>query len=126
MEVLLYGVWHARKIAHHPAMDPFRGEELVPGRHLQSDREIEEYIRDAAAGLFHCACTCRMGWDRMSVVDPSLRVHGLQGLRIADASVMPDIVSGNTNAASVMIGEKAAEAIVNRPEEVVHYAYAGV
>ena len=77
----------------------------------QTDEEILEKARELGATIFHPACTCRMGQDEMSVVDDQLRVHGVEGLRVADASVMPALISGNTNAPAIMIGEKAADLI---------------
>jgi choline dehydrogenase-like flavoprotein len=83
----------------------------MPGAAVSSDAEIDGYIRGTAATLFHPCGTCRMGADPGSVVDESLRVRGVEGLRIADASVMPAVVGGNINACVMMIAEKAAELI---------------
>ncbi|MEH2359197.1 MAG: GMC oxidoreductase [Nostoc sp.] len=93
------------------AFDEFRGEEIAPGANIQSDDAIAAYIRDACSTVWHPVGTCKMGTDRMAVVDPELRVHGVEGLRVVDASIMPTITTGNTNAPTIMIGEKAADLI---------------
>jgi choline dehydrogenase len=116
MSVALYGVKTARQIARHRALDPFRGEEIAPGESVQSDDNLRRYIRTAADGLFHCSCSCSMGYGRMAVVDPRLQVRGVKGLRVVDASVMPAITSGNTNAPTVMIAEKAADLILGKTD----------
>ncbi len=93
------------------ATSPLReitGEEIAPGAHLQSDAELLEWVRNNAETTYHPVGTCKMGNDPRAVVDPELRVHGLQGLRVADASIMPTLTSGNTNAPTIMIGEKCA------------------
>ena len=89
--------------------------EVDPGPDVRTSREIEAFLRDSVAGDFHLAGACRMGHDAMAVVDPTLKVHGIEGLRVADASVMPSIVNANTNATSIMIGEKAADMILGKP-----------
>lgn len=111
-EVLLEGVKLARRLVATAAFDALRGAELAPGPDVTTDGGLRDYIRDNATTLWHPVGTCRMGTDRDAVVDARLRVHGVRGLRVADASVMPSIVSANTNAASVMIGEKAADLII--------------
>lgn len=107
--VLIEGIKLARSILGSPVFEPIRGKEMLPGTYVQSDVALLDYIRAHAATVFHPAGTCKMGIDADSVVDPQLRVIGLEGLRIADASIMPTLVSGNTNAPSIMIGEKAAD-----------------
>jgi choline dehydrogenase len=102
----------ARKIIEIPAMKSYVRREVLPGSDVQSDEEMLEYIRDYGSTIFHPTSTCRMGQDDMAVVDERLRVRGVQSLRVADASVMPTVVSGNTNATCVMIGEKAADMLV--------------
>jgi choline dehydrogenase len=91
------------------AFDGIRKRELMPGRLPRA--AMEEFVRNGATTYFHVAGSCRMGPDAMSVVDASLRVHGVQGLRVADASIMPTITTGNTNAPTIMIGERAADLI---------------
>lgn len=105
-------VREARRIADQPAFEPYRDGELVPGLDVQSDSEIEAYVRENFATCHHQVGTCKMGRDGQAVVDECLRVHGVTGLRVADASIMPTITGGNTNAATVMIGEKAATMIL--------------
>jgi len=101
-----------RRIVEASAMDDLREDEIMPGSDIQGDDEILSWIRATAETAFHPIGTCKMGIDPMAVVDPQLKVIGLEGLRVADASIMPTMVSGNTNAASMMIGEKAAEMIL--------------
>jgi choline dehydrogenase len=108
---LVAGVKLARRIAQSKAFEPFRGKELMPGPKEQSDDEIAIAARKTVETLYHPVGTCRMGSDNRAVVDERLRVRGIEGLRVADASVMPAIVGGNTNAPTMMIAEKAAEMI---------------
>jgi choline dehydrogenase/4-pyridoxate dehydrogenase len=89
--------------------------EVLPGGAKQSDAELDAAIRQSAVTVHHPAGSCRMGVDEMAVVDGSLRVHGTQGLRVIDASVFPDLVGGNINAAVIMIAEKAADLIRGKP-----------
>ena len=102
-----------REVFGQSAFDAFRGKEIAPGEAVQSDEELDGFIRDAVESAYHPCGTCRMGAtsDPLAVVDPELRVIGIDALRVVDASVMPDLVSGNINAAVVMIAEKAADLI---------------
>lgn len=102
-----------REILAQKAMQPFAGEEIFPGINVKSDDEIDAFVRKAIETCYHPVGTCKMGslQDKLSVVDDQLRVHGLDGLRVVDASIMPIIVSGNTNAPTIMIAEKAADMI---------------
>ncbi|MEM7359127.1 MAG: choline dehydrogenase [Pseudomonadota bacterium] len=100
-----------REIFEQDAFAPYRGEELSPGSEVQSDAELDEYLKDAVESAYHPSCTCKMGSDDMAVVDEQCRVRGLQGLRIVDSSIMPSIVSGNLNAPTIMMAEKAADII---------------
>jgi choline dehydrogenase len=106
---MLDGVRFMRRLASATALDGFRGAEMTPGPDVQTDEEILEYVSTYCQTAYHPIGTCRMGPGVDTVVDDHLRVHGLSGLRVADASIMPTMVSGNTNAASIMIGEKAAD-----------------
>ena len=110
--VLVDSVRWVRRIVGASAMDDFRDTELKPGAEVESDDEIVEWIRATAETAFHPVGTCRMGQDPMAVVDERLRVRGIEGLRVADGSIMPTLVSGNTNAACIMIGEKASEMMI--------------
>jgi choline dehydrogenase len=113
IEVLVKGVELSREIANTRAFHEFRGDEITPGSD-KSAKEICDYIRAHCSTVWHVVGTCKMGRDRMAVVDPQLRVHGLEGLRVADASIMPTITAGNTNAACIMIGEKASDLILGQ------------
>ncbi len=106
------GLKFGRRIAATPPMSDCVEYELAPGKEVQSDAELLEYCRESGLSLLHPVGTCKMGVGDDAVVDPRLRVHGIDGLRVADASIMPRIVTGNTNAASIMIGEKAAALIL--------------
>jgi choline dehydrogenase len=112
VEALLVAMKLCREMGASSAFNEFRKREVTPGPLARAD--MITFIRSGATTYFHPVGTCRMGNDAQSVVGPSLRVHGIQGLRVADASIMPTVTSGNTNAPSVMIGEKAAEAIIAR------------
>jgi len=100
-----------REILAQPALARFRGPEIYPGPEAQTDTEIDAFIRQGLETCYHPVGTCRMGTDHLSVVDQHCRVHGVDGLRIVDASIMPAIVSGNTNAPTIMIAEKASDMI---------------
>ncbi len=95
-------------------MAPFFEREELPGAQLNSDEEILDFARDTGGAIFHPAGTCKMGpaGDGTAVVDTELQVHGLYGLRVIDASIMPTLISGNTNAPTIMIGEKGADIIL--------------
>jgi choline dehydrogenase-like flavoprotein len=109
--VLEYGIRYARELVNTAAFKDLAGNELAPGAAVTSKDDLRRYVRAAASTVWHPACTCRMGVDERAVVDPELRVNGIDGLRIADASAMPRLVNGNPNAAIMMIAEKAAELI---------------
>ena len=111
------GVRLTREIFAQPAFDPFRGPELSPGPTVTTDAEIDAHLRRKAESAYHPSCSCKMGADTdpMAVVDGDLRVRGTEGLRVVDASIMPAVVSGNLNAPTIMIGEKAADIVLGRP-----------
>jgi choline dehydrogenase len=111
-QALIYGARLARRIAAQPALQPFVVEEVVPGPRVASDDQMIEEIRGRGVSNLHPVGTCRMGREIDAVVDPRLRVHGVRGLRVADASIMPQVPGGNTNAPSIMIGEKCAAMIL--------------
>jgi len=112
-ELTVRAVRIARAIMTAPAMTPFQMSELAPGADRTTDDEILDWVKKAAETTYHPVGTCKMGSDPMAVVDAQLRVHGIAGLRVADASIMPTLTSGNTNAPSIMIGEKAADMVLN-------------
>jgi choline dehydrogenase-like flavoprotein len=109
------GVKLARDLASRRGLDPFRGRETAPGPDCRTDAEIDAFVRRTAATAHHPCATCAMGTGDDAVLDPSLRVRGVDGLRVADASAMPDLVSGNINACVLMIAEKAADLVLGRP-----------
>lgn len=106
-----------REIFAQEALAPFRGEELQPGSHVQSDKQIDAFVRAKADSAYHPSCTCKMGQpsDPTAVVDLQTRVLGVENLRVIDASIMPSVVSGNLNAPTIMIAEKAADIIKGYP-----------
>jgi choline dehydrogenase len=112
LQAMTAGVRLARKFTQQPALAPYVAEELLPGPAVNSDTEFEANIRINALSNLHPVGTCRMGPEGDTVVDPRLRVHGVARLRVVDAAVMPTVPAGNTNAPTIMIGEKAAEMIL--------------
>ncbi|HEX5453325.1 MAG TPA: GMC oxidoreductase, partial [Stellaceae bacterium] len=102
------GLRAIRRLFAAPALHPYVVAEMLPGERVQSDDELLDYLRQTGSTVFHATCTCKMGRDPMAVVDDELRVHGLEGLRVIDASVMPAVTSTNTNAPTIMIAEKGA------------------
>ncbi len=111
-DVLVAGLKAVRRVMSQPAMQPFIVEEYQPGPDCQSDMELLDYIRENGRTSFHPTSTCRMGIDETAVVDERLRVRGIQGLRVIDASIMPALMSGNTNAPTIMIAEKGADMVL--------------
>ena len=111
-KTILEGVKIARKIATQKPLVSKIASSHSPKENIETDEELMEWVKDTATTIYHPTGTCKMGSDRMAVVDARLRVHGIEGLRIADCSIMPEIVSGNTNAPAIMIGEKASDLIL--------------
>lgn len=103
------GIRITREIMHQPALDDYRGREISPSRQAQTDAELDEFVRNHAETAYHPSCSCKMGMDDMAVVDGQGRVHGLEGLRVVDASIMPLIITGNLNATTIMMAEKIAD-----------------
>ena len=103
----------SREIFAQKAFDPFRGDEMQPGSHIQTDEEIDRFVRECGDSAYHPSCTCKMGHedDPMTVVDSQTRVLGIENLRVVDASIMPSVVSGNLNGPTIMMAEKAADII---------------
>ena len=100
-----------REIMHQPAMDAFRGEVIQPTDDVQSNEQIDAFIREAVDSAYHPSCSCKMGVDAMAVVDPELKVHGLSNIRIIDSSIFPTIPNGNLNAPTMMVAERGADLI---------------
>jgi choline dehydrogenase len=105
-KMMLECVRISRQILAQAAFKPYAGEEVFPGSGVQSENEVLDFIRQKAESIYHPVGTCKMGTDDMAVVDPALNVRGLEGLSVVDASIMPSLVSGNTNAPTIMIAEK--------------------
>jgi choline dehydrogenase len=113
---IVNGFKKARQLIAQPSFDEFRGVEMIPGPDVQSDSEIKNWIRSAAETDYHPSCTCAMGEGEMAVVDDQLKVHGIEKLRVVDASVMPQIISGNLNAPTQMIAARAADMILGKSQ----------
>jgi choline dehydrogenase len=113
-QTIVDGLKLCRRIMAHPTMQRFIAEEFQPGPGVVTDIQLLDYARQRGGTVFHPTSTCKMGVDAMAVVDPELKVIGIEGLRVADASVMPTVISGNTNAATIMIGEKLADMVRDR------------
>ena len=113
-DVLRRGVKIVRDILAQKAMGSYLGQEFEPGAAIQSDTELDGWIRQSAESIYHPVGTAKMGHDNMAVVDEHCRVHGVDGLRVVDASVMPTLVGGNTNAPTIMIAEKISDDILGK------------
>jgi choline dehydrogenase len=111
---IIDGLLLGRRVLATPHMRHYIAEEFLPGPAVVTDEQLLEHARNCGGTVFHPTSTCKMGIDPMAVVDPELRVNGIEGLRVVDASVMPTVVSGNTNAATIMIAEKAADLVRQR------------
>jgi choline dehydrogenase len=111
------GIRITRTIMRQKALAPYRGREISPGADCQTDADIDAFVRRHAETAYHPSCSCRMGTDDMAVVDEQGRVHGMEGLRVIDASIMPRIITGNLNAPTIMMAEKLADVIRDRPPE---------
>jgi choline dehydrogenase-like flavoprotein len=122
LDLLLKGLRLSISILEDPAFSSYRGEEFAPGKSVRTDDELKSFIRSCCHTAYHPVGTCRMGNDTQSVVDATLRVHGMEALRVVDASIMPTIIGGNTNAPTIMIAEKAADMILGKapPTAVLH------
>jgi choline dehydrogenase len=119
-----------REIFAQHAFDRYRGRELQPGESVQSDAQIDAFIRSKVESAYHPSCSCKMGAadDAMAVVDPETKVRGIERLRVVDSSIMPSVTTGNLNAPTIMLAEKAADHILGRsllsPDEAPYYAAA--
>jgi choline dehydrogenase len=114
LDVMVKGVKMSREIINQKAFDQYRGAELNPGPDVQTDKEIEEFVRANAETIYHPVGTCKMGNDEFAVVDDKLRVRGVENLRVVDASVMPTLIGGNTNAPTIMIADKISDHILGK------------
>jgi choline dehydrogenase len=116
-----------REVFSQPAFDRYRGREIQPGTDVQTDEQIDEFVRQKVESAFHPSCSCRMGDvnDPMAVVDPETRVRGLEAFRVVDSSIMPSITTGNLNAPTIMLAEKAADHILGKgmlpPSDAPYY-----
>jgi choline dehydrogenase-like flavoprotein len=117
LEVAVEGFKRMRQVFEAPAFKHLLKDEQLPGPSVQTDEEIRTFIREWGKTDYHPVGSCKMGVDELAVVDPELRVHGLGGLRVIDSSIMPTIISGNTQAPSMMIGEKGAALILGQAVE---------
>jgi choline dehydrogenase-like flavoprotein len=108
---IIGGLRFIRRLFAAPALAKYCGPKILPGAYIESDNELLDYARQKGSTVYHATCTCKMGSDQMAVVDDQLLVHGLERLRVVDASVMPTVTSTNTNAPTIMIAEKGAELI---------------
>jgi choline dehydrogenase len=120
LECMMTGLRRAREVGAAAALKAVRAVELFPGPDMHSDAELRKYLRHSVSTYFHPVGTCKIASDAMSVVDSQLKVHGISNLRIADASVMPSIVSGNTNAAVLGIAERAAALVTGEQPRPMH------
>lgn len=113
VEIMVRGVKQVRKILAQDALNNWRGDEIFPGKNVQSDEQIRQFLREKCDNIYHPVGTCKMGHDDMAVVAPdSMKVHGMENLRVVDASIMPTLIGGNTNAPTVMIADKSADLIL--------------
>jgi len=103
-----------RKIINQQALDEYRGDEIQPGINVQSDEQIDAFVRANVESAYHPSCTCKIGTDEMAVVDENLKVYGLENIRVVDSSVFPTITNGNLNAPTIMVAERAADIILNK------------
>jgi len=111
-----------RRVVHAEPFQKYRPREIAPGPDVQSDDALRNYVRNFGGTIYHPVGTCKMGSDEMAVVDARLRVRGLDGLRVIDASIMPTICGGNTNAPTIMIGEKGADLVKEDARSIRHAA----
>jgi choline dehydrogenase len=125
MDVMVEGLKLCRSLAATKSFDQYRGAELHPGADTKDEAAMRAHIAKFTETLYHPVGTCKMGQDALSVVDSELRVHGVEGLRVVDASIMPTVVGGNTNAPTIMIAEKAADLIKSGPAVRQTESYAG-
>ncbi|MGJ8582168.1 MAG: GMC oxidoreductase, partial [Psychromonas sp.] len=104
-----------REIINQPGLDEYRGEEIQPGEAVQTDQEIDQFVRSSVESAYHPSCSCKMGEDNMAVVDSETKVHGIKNLRVVDSSIFPTIPNGNLNSPTIMVAERAADMILGNP-----------
>jgi choline dehydrogenase len=104
-----------REIIEQSAFDDYREDEIQPGKHIQTDEEIDAFVRQAVESAYHPSCSCKMGEDAMAVVNSNTQVHGIESLRVVDSSIFPTVPNGNLNAPTIMVAEKAADLILGKP-----------
>lgn len=114
-----------REIINQPALDIYRGEEIQPGSHIQTEQQIDTFVRESVESAYHPSCTCKMGTDELAVVDPETKVRGIQGLRVVDSSIFPTIPNGNLNAPTIMVAERAADLIKGAVLAPIHANVSG-
>ncbi|WP_116475800.1 choline dehydrogenase [Zobellella maritima] len=115
-----------REIINQPAMDAYRGAEIQPGEQVNTDEQIDAFVRQAVESAYHPSCTCKMGTDELAVVDPDTRVRGMEGLRVVDSSIFPTIPNGNLNSPTIMVAERAADLIRGRQPLAPSDAYVSI
>ncbi|WP_371373417.1 choline dehydrogenase [Thalassotalea aquiviva] len=108
-----------REIISQPAFDEFRDGEIQPGEHIQTDEDIDKFVRQAVESAYHPSCSCKMGKDELAVVNSQTQVHGIEGLRVVDSSIFPTIPNGNLNAPTIMVAEKAADMILGKTVKAI-------
>lgn len=104
-----------REIIEQSAFDDYRDDEIQPGKDVQTDEQIDAFVRQAVESAYHPSCSCKMGEDELAVVNSNTQVHGIEGLRVVDSSIFPTVPNGNLNAPTIMVAEKAADLILGKP-----------
>jgi len=103
-----------REIINQPGLDEYRGEEIQPGLTVQTNEQIDQFVRSSVESAYHPSCSCKMGEDAMAVVNSETKVHGIESLRVVDSSIFPTIPNGNLNSPTIMVAERAADIILGK------------